>query len=66
MFFVLEKRPSTHHVSPRISPRSHHKNTTIRTRFFQNPLKNTSKNNKTPAHTGVSFFSKNTTIKKLS
>ena len=51
MFFVARKRPSTHHVSPHISPRSHHKNTTFRTRFLQNtPQKHQQKRkNPTPS-----------------
>jgi hypothetical protein len=63
MFFVSEKRPSTHHVSPRISPRNHHKNTTICTHFFQNTPQNPSKNNETPARAGAPIFLKITPAK---
>jgi hypothetical protein len=56
MFFVSKKRPSTHHVSPHISPRSHHKKPRFYAPFLQNTPPNTSKNNKTPAHARVSFF----------
>jgi hypothetical protein len=49
LFFIFKKRPSTHHVSPRISPRSHHKTPRSAPQFFKTPLKNISKNNKTPA-----------------
>jgi hypothetical protein len=57
MFFVSKKRPSTHHVSPRISPQSHHKNTTFCAHFFQNLPQKHQQNNKTPARARVSFFS---------
>jgi hypothetical protein len=59
MFFGLEKRPSIHHVSPRISPRSHHKNTTFCTRFFQNtPQKHQQKQQNPGSHRGLIFSRK--------
>jgi hypothetical protein len=58
-FFVSEKRPSTHHVLPRISPRSHHKNTTFCTPFFQNPLQKHQQKQQNPgSRQGLIFFEK--------
>jgi hypothetical protein len=58
MFLSPKKRLSTHHVSPP----NHHNLTTEKPcstpAFSKTPLKNTSKNNKTPARTGAPFFSK--------
>jgi len=60
MFFVSEKRPSTDHVSPRISPRNHHKNTTICTHFFQNtPQKPQQKQRNPGSHLVLKFFENN-------
>jgi hypothetical protein len=55
-FSAVKKRHSIHHVSPHISPRTHHKNTTFCTPLFpKHPLK-AQQNNKTPARARVSFF----------
>jgi hypothetical protein len=56
-FSPLKNHHTSHHVSPRI----HHQLTTktprFCTSFLPNPLKNSSKNNETPAFTGAPFFS---------
>jgi len=59
MFFVSKKQPSTHHVYHAF----HHDLTIKKPRsaphFSKTPLKNTSKNNKIPAHARVLFFTEN-------
>src|SRR5947209_2391579 len=60
MFFVAKTRPPTHHVSPHISPRSHHKNTTFCTHFFpKHPSKTAAKTTKPRLTPGSRFFRKN-------
>jgi hypothetical protein len=54
---AAEKGPSTHHDSPRISPQSHHKKTTLRTHVFQNhPQKPQQKQQSPGLHQGSIFF----------
>src|SRR5947209_8370911 len=66
MFFVAKKPSSTHHISPHISPRSHHKNTTFCPQFFQNTPQKTRQKQQNPGlRRGLIFFAK-TTLKKPS
>src|SRR5205823_6107227 len=65
MFFVAKKQASTHHVSPHISPRSHHKNTTFCTRFLQNPPQKRQQKQQNPGWRRGLIFLK-TCAKKLS
>jgi len=60
MFFVSKKRPSTHHVLPRVSPRFHHKKTMFCTPLFpKHPLKTPAKTTKPRLAPGSHFFSEN-------
>jgi len=57
LFFIFKKRPSTHHVSPRISPRSHHKKTTFCTSIFQNTPQKHQQKQQNPGFAPGSHFS---------
>jgi len=59
MFFVLKKRPSTHHILPPISPRFHHQNHALHAPFRETPLKNTGKSDKNPGSRQGFIFSEN-------
>jgi hypothetical protein len=56
-FFGRQKRPATHHVSPHISPQTHHKNTTFSTPLLpKHPLKTQQKQKNPGSRQGLIFF----------
>jgi hypothetical protein len=58
MFLATTQRQFSHHVSPRIPPRSNHQKTTFKPPLFSKPPSETpAKTQKIPRHTSAGFFS---------